>query len=63
MMQGEAPVKAVEEFWDFPEILSGMFGERLKKHTPAEREEMKTLLLGFLKKIYGNPQIAETMWT
>jgi hypothetical protein len=61
MMQGEQPIKAVEEFWEFPEMLQGMFGEHLKRHTPAEREEIQKLLLGFLKKIYANPQIAEMM--
>jgi ABC-type transporter MlaC component len=61
LMQGEQPIKAVEEFWEFPEMLQGMFGEHLKRHTPAEREEIQKLLLGFLKKIYANPQIAEMM--
>jgi hypothetical protein len=61
LMQGDEPVKAVEEFWEFPEILRGMFGEHLKRHTAAEQQEMQKLLLGFLKKVYGNPQIAEMM--
>ncbi len=61
LMKGDEPIKAVETFWDFPEMLQTMFGERLKASSQAERDEMKKLLLDFFRGIYSNPQIAEAM--
>ena len=61
LMKGDQPIKAVETFWDFPEMLQTMFGERFKASSPAERDEMKKVLLDFFRRIYSNPQIAEAM--
>ncbi len=61
LMKGDQPIKAIETFWEFPEMFQIMFGEDLKKHSAAEQEEMKKLFLGLLRKVYANPQIAELM--
>jgi hypothetical protein len=61
LMKGAEPIKAVETFWEIPEMLETMFGGRLVNTSQAERDEMKRLLLEFLRGIYANPQIAEAM--
>jgi len=61
LMSSDEPIKAVETYWDLPQMFQLMFGEHLKKHSVAEQEEMKKLFLSFLRKVYANPQIAEAM--
>lgn len=60
-MKSAQPTAAIRDHWDMDAMLSGIFGDHLRRHSDAERAEMKRLLLSFVEKVYANPRIAEAM--
>jgi ABC-type transporter MlaC component len=56
-------IQAITTFWDFPGMLQGVFGEDMKKHTDAERQEMQRLLQEFIGRTLANPEIRQLMST
>lgn len=60
-MSSDEPVSAVRIYWDVDAMLSGIFGEHLRRQSDGERTEMKRLLLTFIENVYSNPAIAAAM--
>jgi hypothetical protein len=60
-MKSDQPGSAVRTYWDVDAMLTGIFGERLRRHGDAEQAEMKRLLLDFVEGVYATPAIAAAM--
>ena len=60
-LKSAKPVEAVRAYWDMDGMMSSIFGEHLRRHSEQEREEMQTTLLGFIEKIYTDPNIVKAM--
>jgi hypothetical protein len=52
------PVDAVRRYWDIDAVLQGAFGDHLKNVPPADREEMKRLLLEFVERVHASAELA-----
>ena len=61
LLKSAQPAQAMEAYWDFDEMLSGIFGKDLERHSPAERQEMKKLLTGVIRGAYEDPQLVKLM--
>ena len=60
-MVSSKPSEAVRSYWDMDAMLTGIFGEHLRRHDDKERAEMQRLLLEFIEKVYANPKVAQAM--
>lgn len=60
-MKSDQPGSAVRTYWDVDAMLTGIFGEHLRRHGDAEQAEMKRLLLDFVEGVYATPAIAAAM--
>ncbi|HZN67389.1 MAG TPA: hypothetical protein VFB66_19025 [Tepidisphaeraceae bacterium] len=61
-MREDSPA-AIREYWDIDALLGTVFGEDLKKHSAAERADMKRMMLAFFEKRYADPALAKFMAT
>ena len=60
-MASSKPSEAIQTYWDMDAMLTGIFGEHLRRHNDKERAEMRRLLLEFIEKVYANPKVAQAM--
>ena len=60
-MVSSKPSEAIRTYWDMDTMLTGIFGEHLRRHNDKERAEMQRLLLEFIEKVYANPKVAQAM--
>ena len=60
-MVSAKPSEAIRTYWDMDTMLTGIFGEHLRRHNDKERAEMQRLLLEFIEKVYANPKVAQAM--
>lgn len=61
LLKSAQPAQAMEAYWDFDAMLTGIFGKDLEKHSREEREEMKKLLIDLVRGTYDDPRVAEAM--
>jgi hypothetical protein len=61
-MREDSPA-AIREYWDIDALLAAVFGDDLKKHSAAERADMKRMMLSFFEKRYADPALAKFMAT
>src|SRR5205823_2071864 len=52
------PVDAVRRYWDLDAMLDSAFGDHLKEVKPADRREMKRLLLQYVERVHTDPELA-----
>ena len=60
-MKSDAPATAIRTYWDVEAMLSGIFGDHLRRQSDEERAQMKHMLLTFIENVYGSPAIAAAM--
>src|SRR5689334_12247778 len=51
------PVDAVRRYWDLDAMLDSAFGDSIKDVKPADRAEMKRLLLQFVERVHANAEL------
>lgn len=60
-LKSSQPTEALRLYWDMDAMLSGIFGEHLRRHTDTERAEVQAILLRFMEKVYADPKVADAM--
>lgn len=61
LLKARLPAEAAQTYWDWGVMLEAIFGEKLAKYSPPERQEMVRLMTGTAADLFAAPELVETM--